>query len=92
MPVTEKFIHTPEGGAQLHLLNDDCVTGMAGLEPGSIDVVVTSPPYNLGIGYQGFDDGGSRADYLAWTGRWFQQVKQLLGSDGSFFLNVGSRP
>ena len=45
--------------------NEDCLTGMTGLEPGSVDVVVTSPPYNLGIKYEDFDDGGSRDEYLA---------------------------
>ena len=36
----------------LSLYAEDCVEGMKRrLEPGSVDVVVTSPPYNLGIAY-----------------------------------------
>jgi len=31
---------------ELHL--DDCITGMAGLPAGSIDMGLTSPPFNLG--------------------------------------------
>jgi site-specific DNA-methyltransferase (adenine-specific) len=92
MPDAEQLIRTASGASQLRLINRDCVEGMAALKPGSVDVVVTSPPYNLGIQYEGFDDGGSRDEYLAWTRRWFEAVKRLLGPQGSFFLNVGSRP
>ena len=45
--------------------NGDCVAGMdAHLKPGSVDVVVTSPPYNLGTRYTRYDDSISRQDYL----------------------------
>ena len=37
------------GGRDYALHNMDCIEGMRQhLEPGSVDVVVTSPPYNLG--------------------------------------------
>ena len=62
------------------------------LAPGSVDVVVTSPPYNLGIAYSQYDDSGSRAEYLAWLGRWAGQVRRVLSSAGSLFLNMGSKP
>lgn len=62
------------------------------LEPGSIDVVVTSPPYNLGVAYRSYHDRRPRADYLTWTGDWVQAVKRMLGPAGSLFLNVGSKP
>ncbi len=32
----------------------------------SVDVVVTSPPYNIGLKYRSYDDGGDRGAYLAW--------------------------
>ena len=34
--------------------------------PGSVDVVVTSPPYNLGVRYSSYDDTISREEYLDW--------------------------
>ena len=70
----------------------DCIAGMAELPAGSVDVVVTSPPYNLGIRYDGFDDTAPRDEYLAWTERWAAEVKRVLAPDGSFFLNVGAKP
>ena len=58
----------------------------------SMDVVVTSPPYNLGIKYGKYDDTKEREDYLRWTVAWCREVKRLLKEDGSFFLNVGAAP
>jgi site-specific DNA-methyltransferase (adenine-specific) len=58
----------------------------------SVDVVVTSPPYNLGIDYGTFQDDQPRDQYLQWTVQWCQEVKRLLKPQGSFFLNVGASP
>ena len=82
---------TPRCRLVLH--NADCVAGMAQhLAPGSVDVVVTSPPYNLGIRYKSYDDTAPRDEYLAWLGDWADAVKAVLADAGSLFLNVGSMP
>lgn len=65
---------------------------MRKLASGSIDLVVTSPPYNLGIDYRSYDDRGSREDYLAWCVEWAREIRRLLTDDGSFFLNLGASP
>jgi site-specific DNA-methyltransferase (adenine-specific) len=54
--------------------------------------VVTSPPYNLGICYGEFSDTQDRESYLDWCGEWATQVRRVLKSSGSFFLNIGSAP
>ena len=55
----------------------DCVEGMGELmEPESVDVVVTSPPYNLGIAYRSYDDTLPRADYLNWIADWGDAVQR----------------
>lgn len=79
--------------APIRLYLQDCIAGMHEcLEEGSVDVVVTSPPYNLGIAYSGYDDTGSREDYLQWMDRWAGAVCRALSQRGSLFLNVGSKP
>jgi site-specific DNA-methyltransferase (adenine-specific) len=77
---------------EFNLVHGDCVEGMSRLEAGSADVVVTSPPYNLGIKYRKYDDRQMREDYLAWSLKWATQVKRVLKDGGSFFLNVGAAP
>ena len=70
----------------------DCVRGMSRLADESVDLVVTSPPYNLGICYGKYSDQQDRRSYLGWCGEWATQIRRLLRLDGSFFLNVGSAP
>ncbi len=75
------------------LYQHDCVAGMnAQLQPQSIDTVVTSPPYNIGIKYSDYDDTISREHYLKWLDEWAVAVKRVLKDDGSFFLNIGGKP
>src|SRR5437879_3741012 len=74
------------------LRHEDCVVGMQTLPANSIDLVVTSPPYNLGIRYSKFSDGADRAGYLCWCKTWAAEIARLLKGDGSFFLNVGASP
>ncbi len=70
----------------------DCIEGMRKLPEQSIDIVVTSPPYNLGIKYRNYQDRRTREQYLAWSCEWASQVKRVLAADGSFFLNLGACP
>lgn len=71
----------------------DCVEGMRSfLEPEEVDVIVTSPPYNLGIKYNSYDDSISRKQYLEWIDSFAKECKRVLSKKGSFFLNIGSKP
>ncbi len=75
-----------------HLHLGDCLPGMKQLAAESVDAVVTSPPYNLGIGYSKYKDTSARPEFLDWCVEWATEVKRVLRSDGSFFLNVGAAP
>ncbi|MFL6530252.1 MAG: DNA-methyltransferase [Chthoniobacterales bacterium] len=70
----------------------DCVAGMAELPNESVELVVTSPPYNLGIKYGKFSDEQDRKSYLDWCVEWATQIRPLLNRDGSLFLNIGAAP
>ncbi len=81
-----------EIGMETKLIHSDCLPCMRELPSESVDVVVTSPPYNLGIGYGTYRDSVPRETYLQWTVEWCREVKRLLKSNGSFFLNIGAAP
>jgi site-specific DNA-methyltransferase (adenine-specific) len=68
----------------------DCVAGLRELGNATVDVVVTSPPYNLGKEYSTYDDNRSHEEYLNWCEVWVREVFRVLKDDGSFFLNIGS--
>ena len=57
-----------------------------------VDLVVTSPPYNLGIRYRKYSDRQDRQSYLEWCREWAAQIRRVLPPSGSFFLNIGSAP
>jgi site-specific DNA-methyltransferase (adenine-specific) len=77
---------------QFDLRQQDCIEGMARLGDEYVDLMVTSPPYNLGIGYGKYSDRQDRQSYLQWCREWAAQVRRILKSTGSFFLNIGSAP
>ncbi|MBY6243363.1 MULTISPECIES: site-specific DNA-methyltransferase [unclassified Methylosinus] len=68
----------------------DCEDELARMEAGSTDVVVTSPPYNIGVAYRSYDDKRPREEYLEWLRRIAAAIERVMKDDGSFFLNVGS--
>ena len=57
---------------------------------GSVDVIVTSPPYNIGIAYNTYEDRQPRASYLRWVEEIGREIGRVMSQDGSFFLNIGS--
>jgi len=86
--------NAPGGGGDtdFDLRHGDCVEGMKALPAESVDLVVTSPPYNLGIDYAGYEDTLSPEAYLDWSRQWAGEVARVLKREGSFFLNVGAVP
>ena len=70
----------------------DCLDLFRELPSQSVDVIVTSPPYNLGIRYSSYQDDMAPADYLSWTSDWTKAAARVLRPGGSLFLNVGTRP
>lgn len=80
------------GGVTLRFFLGNCLDVLPLIERASIDVVVTSPPYNLGIRYRSYEDTLPRDEYLRWTGTWVREVANVLAPSGSLFLNVGAKP
>ncbi len=71
----------------------DCLEGMTSLlDSEEVDVIVTSPPYNIGVKYSRYDDTLPREQYLDWMEEVAKECKRVLKSDGSFFLNIGHKP
>ena len=56
------------------------------LPPASVDLTVTSPPYNIGKPYE---TKLGLAEYVAWCERWIRSIHAATAADGAFWLNVG---
>lgn len=77
---------------EIELKAIDCLEGMALLRADSVDVCVTSPPYNLGIKYRNYNDKREYKDYMNFTKCWLDGVYRVLKPHGSLFLNLGACP
>ncbi|MFO7967459.1 MAG: site-specific DNA-methyltransferase [Archaeoglobaceae archaeon] len=70
----------------------DCLEGLDEMEKESVDVIVTSPPYNIGKKYTGYSDDRPREEYLGWLETVAKKSLEVMKDDASFFLNVGGKP
>ena len=86
-PERERAGQAVRVGNQQVLLGD-CTDLLKEMAAESVDVIVTSPPYNIGLAYNSYDDGGDRALYLAWIREVALLLERVLKDDGSFFLNI----
>jgi site-specific DNA-methyltransferase (adenine-specific) len=70
------------------IINGDCVEIMKTLPEGSVDLIVSSPPYNANIKYDVYDDGLSMDDYWKFTIDWLSESFRVLKDDGRIAVNV----
>jgi site-specific DNA-methyltransferase (adenine-specific) len=54
-----------------------------------IDIIVTSPPYNINKEYSSYKDNKEREEYLNWLYQIAKLSYLVLKDNGSFFLNIG---
>lgn len=71
------------------LVVGDCIERMAAWPAGGVDLIFADPPYNIGYGYDRYDDNRSDEEYIAWTGRWIDQAVRLLKPSGSLYILIG---
>lgn len=64
------------------------ITALTAIPEGSVDLVVTSPPYNVNKGYDLHDDDTSHEDYLVWSKQWLAKVFVLTKSGGRICINI----
>jgi site-specific DNA-methyltransferase (adenine-specific) len=58
------------------------------IDENSIDLIVTSPPYNVDIKYNSHNDCMSYDDYLEFTYEWLKKCFNFLKDDGRMCLNI----
>ena len=70
------------------IINGDCVEVMKEMPENCIDLVVTSPPYGVGIEYDVYNDETNIDEYLSFTEKWLKEVYRLLKDDGRIAVNI----
>lgn len=69
------------------LYNCDLLDGFKNIQDNSIDLCMTSPPYNCGIDYDSWNDSKPWDEYLSWCELWLSEMKRVLKPDGRFAIN-----
>ena len=62
------------------IYNEDCLEGMKRIPDGSVDLVLTDPPYNIGKA-----KWDKIPNYVEWCGKWFIECQRVLKDNGSFY-------
>ena len=70
------------------IINGNCVKVMASLPESCVDLIVTSPPYNVGIDYDTHNDRQSMEDYWQFTKDWLSESYRILKDDGRIAVNI----
>jgi len=79
-----------------NIYQEDCLNFMDMLASDDrsprVDVIVTSPPYNINKEYGMYKDKKGRQQYLDWISDVAKKSYSILKDNGSFFLNISGRP
>lgn len=84
------------------IYNEDCLDTMKKMDEGSINIILTSPPYNKSRQasyseqslatrqghYKDFNDARSNEEYIAWTLERFKEFGRILKKDGVVIYNM----
>lgn len=68
------------------IYNGDCIGLMSLIPSLTINLVLTSPPYNIGKEYETVL---SNDEYVRWTAKWTSEIPRVLAHNGAFWLNLG---
>lgn len=76
----EKIINT--------IVNGDCIKVMSEMPEKSVDLIVTSPPYGVGIEYDTFEDDLEFDQYKTFSNNWLREAYRILKDDGRIAVNI----
>lgn len=79
------------------IYNEDCLIGMQRIEDGTINCIITSPPYNVDLGnnkynkngYLTHNDNMPHKEYISWMNKIFIESYRVLCDDGRICINIG---
>ena len=70
------------------LIYKDDILKINSIPNNSVDLIITSPPYNVDIHYNSHADNLTYDDYLEFTQKWIRKCFDLAKSEGRFLLNI----
>jgi site-specific DNA-methyltransferase (adenine-specific) len=87
-PRIETIISKPYFETNNILIYKDDILKINSILNNSIDLIVTSPPYNVDIHYNSHSDNLTYPEYLEFTHKWIKKCFDLTKNTGRFLLNI----
>jgi len=66
-----------ENFGRARLILGDCVDILKSIESDSVDLIVTDPPYNVGVDYGEHNDNMSLDEFTEWARLWFIDCRRI---------------
>lgn len=76
-------------GVSNHMIEGDCLEVLPDLPDGCVDLIHTSPPYNIDKEYKDASDDRALSDYRAFLRRFIEETHRVLKPNGSIFFQTG---
>jgi site-specific DNA-methyltransferase (adenine-specific) len=70
------------------IINGSCIEKMKEFSESCIDLIVTSPPYGVGIDYDTHNDDVDFEEYKNFSKKWLTEAFRVLKEDGRIALNI----
>ncbi len=87
-PKSNRVSKTPYFEADKILIFNDDILKISAIPNNSVDLIVTSPPYNVDIHYNSHADNLTYEEYLEFTQKWITKCFDLAKNEGRFLLNI----
>ncbi|MEM3265331.1 MAG: DNA methyltransferase, partial [Thermoplasmata archaeon] len=85
--IKEVKVFFEANGGKIKVIHDDFLTTNL-IKKNSVDLIVTSPPYNVDIHYNSFEDAIPYEKYLEFVEKWLKKAYLLMKTDGRMCLNI----
>ena len=71
-----------------HVINGDSLEILKLIPSNSIDLIITSPPYNVGTAYDIWNDDLFEDEYWEFTRKWIKKSSRILKVGGRIAINI----
>ena len=85
--IPKHFIKRVEEDTSHFLIRGDSLELLKKIPDNDIDLIITDPPYNVGLDYgRYFKDRKKKEEYIRWCRAWLKECSRILSKKGSFYL------
>lgn len=73
------------------IITGDCIYVMRQMDDESVGIILTSPPYNVGLNYEGFEDNLTDKEHKQFSKSWLAEAYRVTKETGRLYVVVGDK-